>query len=208
MRDLFDDALYFNNLHTSTLALGLAVDLTSVHSIYYLSTAGPGPAVKSIWSSLVNPNGQIDADDWGNSLKAVRDMQTEYKALPGSNFQHMVSLVRSPNLLVVADPRAAAYIDETDIDHVEARRQLLANALPALHKTFLARLNGTCDVPLLAAWAPALWTAGLARGGVRPLTAYGDCLGAWRIHTTDFDWLPVVQTLLTNHTITFGEDYG
>lgn len=43
---------------------------------------------------------------------------------------------------------------------------------------------------------------------MRPLTAYGDCLGAWRIHTTDFDWLPIVQTLLANRTITFGDTHA
>lgn len=207
MRNFFEDGLYFNNLHTATQALGLAVD-TEHNFIYYLSTAGPGPAVKSIWSSLINPNSQIDADEWGNNLKAARDMQTEYKALSGTNFQHMVSVVRSPHLLVVADPRAAAFVGEADIDHVEARRQLLQNAMPGLLKTFIARLNQTADVPMQPAWASALWTAGLTRGGLMPLTAYGDCLGAWRIETADFDWLPVVQTLLANGQIAFGDAHA
>ncbi|MFN8495710.1 MAG: hypothetical protein U0350_49420 [Caldilineaceae bacterium] len=78
MDDLFDDFPYFNNLHTRTLALGLAV-LDS--TIYYLSTAGPGTACKFIWSSLVSPNSELDAAVWGSGLRGAPQLQTAYKAL-------------------------------------------------------------------------------------------------------------------------------
>ena len=106
MSDLYDDFPHFNNLHTRTMALGLAV---AGSTVYYLSTAGPGTACKSIWGSLVSPNGKLDADDWGSDLVGVAGLQTAYKALPGSNFQHMVSFARSARFLVVVDPHAAQF---------------------------------------------------------------------------------------------------
>jgi hypothetical protein len=193
MSDLFDDFPHFNNLHTSTLALGLAV---AGSTVFYLSTAGPGTACKSIWGSLVSASGKLDAGEWGSDLAGAPKLHTEYKALGGSNFQHMVSFVRSNQFLVVADPSAAQFYSEVELDHVEGRKKLLAEHIHSVYATFIARLNAQTDVPLLPGWALALWAAGLAEGAIISLETYGDCLGAWLLKD-DFVWLPVVQRMLT-----------
>lgn len=199
MSDLFDDFPHFNNLHTRTMALGLAVTGSTV---YYLSTAGPGTACKSIWGSLVSANGKLDADDWGSDLSGVAGLQTAYKALPGSNFQHMVSFARSTRFLVVVDPQAAQFYSEAEIDHSEGRKQRLAEQIDRVYATFVTRLNAQTDVPLLPGWAVPLWAAGLAEGAILPLETYGDCLGAWLLHD-EFEWLPLVQRLLVGGQIKF-----
>ena len=199
MSDLFADVPHFNNLHTRTMALGLAV---AGSTVYYLSTAGPGTSCKSIWGSLVSPTGKLDADDWGSDLTGAQGMQTEYKALPGSNFQHMVSFARSARFLVVVDPPAARFYSEAEIDHIEERKQRLAEQIDSVYDTFVTRLNAQTDVPLLPGWAVALWEAGLTEGAILPLETYGDCLGAWRLDE-EFAWLPLVQRLLMRGQIKF-----
>ena len=193
MSDLFDDFPHFNNLHTRTMALGLAV---AGSTVFYLSTAGPGTSCKSIWGSLVSSNGNIDAGEWGSDLDGAPKLHTEYKALGGSNFQHMVSFVRGHQFLVVADPSAAQFYAEAEIDHSEGRKKLLAEHMPSVYATFIARLNAQTNVPLLPGWAVPLWAAGLAEGAIIPLETYGDCLGAWLLKD-DFEWLPIVQRMLT-----------
>lgn len=200
MSDLYDDFPHFNNLHTRTMALGLAV--ADAKNVYYLSTAGPGTSCKSIWASLVAPNQQIDADEWGSDLTGAAKLQTEYKALVGSNFQHMVSVARTSNFLVVADPQAAQYYSEAEIDHVEGRKRLLTTHMASIHITFIIRLNAECDVPLLPDWAAALWAAGLEEGAILPLETYGDCLGAWLLKE-QYDWLPLVKRLLVYGQLQF-----
>jgi len=199
MSDLFDDFPHFNNLHTRTMALGLA---THSSTVYYLSTAGPGTSCKSIWSSLVSPNGRLDADEWGSDLAGVAGLQTEYKALPGSNFQHMVSFARSARFLVVVDPHAARFYSEAEIDHIEERKQRLAEQIDSVYDTFVTRLNAQTDVPLLPGWAVPLWAAGLTEGAILPLETRGDCLGAWLLDE-EFEWLPLVQGLLVEGHIRF-----
>lgn len=197
MSDLFDDFPYFNNLHTRVMALGLAVANSTV---FYLSTAGPGTSVKSIWGTLVSSKGTLDAGEWGSDLSGAPKMQTEYKALSGSNFQHMVSFVRGDHFLVVADPQAAQFYRQEEIDHVEGRKKLLTEHMHSVYDTFIARLNVQTDVPLLPGWACPLWEAGLSEGAIIPLETYGDCLGAWQLSDT-FAWLPVVERLLGQGSI-------
>lgn len=199
MSTLFDEYPFFNNLHTRTQALGLA---TFDASIYYLSTAGPGTSCKSIWSSLVSNRGQIDCPPWGYALAGAANLQTVYQGLPNSNFQHMVSLHKGANFLLAADPKAAQFYDELDIEHVEARKRMLEQHLPAILNRFAGYLNTQTDVPIVREWAPELWQMGLAEGGITTLDSFGDCLGAWLVQEA-FDWLAVVQTLLSQERIRF-----
>ncbi len=108
----------------------------------------------------------------------------------------MVSFVRGHQFLVVADPSAAQFYAEAEIDHSEGRKQRLAEHMCSVYATFIARLNAHIDVPLLPGWALPLWAAGLAEGAIIPLETYGDCLGAWLLKD-DFAWLPIVQRMLT-----------
>lgn len=199
MATLLDDFPYFNNLHTRTQALGLAV-LDS--TIYYLSTAGPGTACKSIWSSLISNHGHIDCDGWGYDLKGMTDLHTEYQSLPNSNFQHMVTLHKGGHFLIIVNPQAAQFGNDLEIEQVEARKRLLDQAMPAFFARFAAYINTQTNVPIVVAWVPALWAAGMTEGGITPLTCFGDCLGAWTIKP-EFDWLSTVQTLLQQERITF-----
>lgn len=200
MSNLLDDFPYFNNLHTRTQALGLAV---LENKIYYLSTAGPGTACKSIWSSLIARNhSRIDCDRWGIDLDGMSDLHTEYQSLPSSHFQHMVVLHQSLHFLIVTEPQAARFADDLDIEQLETRKRLLQEAMPDLLTCFTAYINTMTNVPMLRAWAPALWDAGLTADGITMLTCFGDCLGAWLIKA-EFDWLTLVQTLLKERRISF-----
>ena len=138
--------------------------------------------------------------EWGSDLAGAPKLCTEYKALGGSNFQHMVSFVRGSHFLVVADPRSAQFYSEAELDHVEGRKQLLAEHMHSVYDTFIARLNAQTDVPLLPGWAVPLWAAGLDEGAIIPLETYGDCLGAWLL-SDDFEWLPIVQRMLAWGTL-------
>ena len=126
MKDLLDHYPHVNNLQTRTQALGLAV---LDGAVYYLSTAGPGTACKSIWSSLVSPRATFDCLPWGVDLAGAAGLQTAYQSLPNANFQHMVTLARQPNLLVCIDPQAAQLHDELEIAHVQTRQALLAEQM-------------------------------------------------------------------------------
>lgn len=197
---MFENFPHFENTHTRTMALGLALQ-GSV--IYYLSTAGPGTSCKSVWSTLVSNNGHLDAGEWGSDLAGTSGLRTEYRALPGSNYQHMVTMPRaSENFLLLTNPLAAAFWDDREIDHVEARRKYLTGGMTALYTNFIARLNAQITVPLLTSWASNLWQEGLKSEALTTLDTYGDCLGAW-ILKKDFDWLPVVQFLLQKGAISF-----
>ena len=116
MSILLDHFPHVSNLQTRTQALGMAVHASTIH---YLSTAGPGTACKSVWSSLVSPRGTLDCQPWGYNLTGAAGLQTAYQTLPNSNFQHMVTLVKQSNFLVCVDPQAAQLHDEFEIDHVE-----------------------------------------------------------------------------------------
>lgn len=196
MSSLFDDHPSFNNLHTATQALGMAV---LGNTIYYLSTAGPGTACKSIWGSLVSSRGRIHAQPWGDDLVGAVNLATLYQGLPNSNFQHMVSLHQGQNFLIAANAKAAALADELDIEQVELRRQLLESCMPVVLSRFAAYLNAHTTVPVLQTWAAELWQAGIVAGGITQLETFGDCLGAWLL-TEAYDWLGSVQALLhTGH---------
>jgi len=199
MSILLDGYPQFNNLHTVTQALGLAV---LDNRIYYLSTAGPGTSCKSIWSSLVSNRGTIDCQPWSADLVGAGNLKTVYQSLPHSNYQHMASLYLGTNFLIAADPKATQCCDERDIEQVEARKRLLAQHLPAILSRFAGYLNTQTNVPVLQAWAPELWQVGLAAGGVTALDAYGDCLGAWVVNRAH-DWLGTVQSLLQEERLLF-----
>ena len=199
MSSLLEHYPHVSNLQTRTQALGMALYGYSVH---YLSTAGPGTACKSIWSSLVSPRGTLDCQPWGYNLSGAPGLQTAYQTLPNSNFQHMVTLVKQANFLVCVDPQAAQLHDELEIDHVEQRRTLLEQRMPEILNNFVAYLNAETDVPVIAPWGEALWTAGVHEGGIQPLECFGDCLGAWLV-SNDFDWLELVQSLLRRGELQF-----
>lgn len=190
---------YANNSQTNIQALGLAVQGSTV---YYFSAAGPGTACKSIWSSLVAPRHTIDCRPWGYDLAGAERLQTAYQALPNSNYQHIVCMVKGTNFLIVADPMAAQFHDEFELDHVTERERMLGAYLPTLHTRFAEYLNTQTNVPILRSWAAPLWEAGLAEGGLTVLDTFGDCLGAWLINT-DYDWLVCVQRLLQQSVISF-----
>ena len=199
MSTLLDDFPAVSNLQTRTQALGMALHGYTVH---YLSTAGPGTACKSIWSSLVSPRGTLDCQPWGYNLTGASGLQTAYQTLPNSNFQHMVTLVKLSNLLVCVAPHAAQFHDELEIDHVEGRRTLLEARMPEIIERFVAYLNAQTDVPVISPWGETLWTAGIQHGGIQMLETYGDCLGAWLVNE-EFDWLGLVQSLLQHSEIDF-----
>ena len=199
MSTLLDHFPAVSNLQTRTQALGMAVQGYSVH---YLSTAGPGTACKSIWSSLVSPRGTLDCQPWGYNLAGAPGLQTAYQTLPNSNFQHMVTLVKQSNFLVCVDPQAAQLHDELEIDHVEGRRTLLDTRMPDILSRFVAYLNAETDVPVISPWGETLWSAGIQHGGIQPLETFGDCLGAWLVDE-EFDWLGLVQSLLRRGEIFF-----
>ena len=199
MSTLLDHFPHVNNLQTRTQGLGMALHGYTIH---YLSTAGPGTACKSIWSSLVSPRGTLDCQPWGYNLTGAAGLQTAYQTLPNSNFQHMVALVKQTNFLVCVEPQAAQFHDELEIDHVEGRRTLLEAQIPAIIDRFIAYLNAETDVPVIATWGDALWTAGIQHGGIQRLESFGDCLGAWLVNE-EFDWLGLVQSLLRRRDIQF-----
>lgn len=190
---------YANNSQTNIQALGLAVQGSTV---YYFSAAGPGTACKSIWSSLVAPRHTIDCRPWGYDLTGARMLQTAYQALPNSNYQHVVSMYKSANFLIAADPVAAQFHDEFEIEQVEQRKLMLETYLPTLYTRFAEYLNAQTNVPILRAWAAPLWEVGLADGGISVLDTFGDCLGAWLINN-EYDWLAVVQEALLSGQISF-----
>jgi hypothetical protein len=190
---------YANNSQTNLQALGLAVQ---DNTVYYFSAAGPGTACKSIWSSLVSPRHSIDCRPWGYDLAGASRLQTAYQALPNSNYQHIVSLYKGANFLVVANPAAAQFHNEFEIAHVEARKRMLDSYLPKLHTRFAEYLNTQTNVPILHSWAAPLWEVGLADGGISTLDTFGDCLAAWLINS-DYDWLVCVQRLLGQGAIRF-----
>jgi hypothetical protein len=199
MSTLLDDYPYFNNLHTRTQALGLAI---LDHSIYYLSTAGPGTSCKSIWSSLVSNRGKLDCGQWRYDLVGASDLHTVYQGLPNSNFQHMVSMHKGTNFLIAADPKAAQFYDELDIEHVESRKRMFEQHMPAILTRFADYLNTQTNVPILREWAPELWAVGIDASGITQLDAFGDCLGAWLIKE-EYDWLGTVQALLRQARLHF-----
>lgn len=190
---------YANNSQTNIQALGLAIQGSTV---YYFSAAGPGTACKSIWSSLVSPRHTIDCRPWGYDLAGAGRLQTAYQALPNSNYQHIVSLYKGANFLIVADPVAAQFYDEFELDHVTERKRMLDAYLPTLYTRFAEYLNTQTNVPILRSWAAPLWEAGLADGGISVLDTFGDCLGAWLINN-EYDWLAVVQEALQSGKISF-----
>ena len=199
MSSLLEHYPHVSNLQTRTQALGMAVHGYSVH---YLSTAGPGTACKSIWSSLVSPRGSLDCQPWGYNLSGASGLQTAYQTLPNSNFQHMVMLVKQANFLVCVDPQAAQLHDELEIEHVEQRRTRLEQRMSEVIDSFVAYLNAETDVPVIPDWGDPLWRAGLLEGGIQPLESFGDCLGAWLV-SDDFDWLALVQSLLRQGDLQF-----
>ena len=199
MNSLLEHYPHVSNLQTRTQALGMALYGYSVH---YLSTAGPGTACKSIWSSLVSPRGSLDCQPWGYNLSGASGLQTAYQTLPNSNFQHMVTLVKQANFLVCVDPQAAQLHDELEIDHDDQRCTLLEQRMPEILDNFVAYLNAETDVPVIASWGGPLWEAGVVEGGIHPLECFGDCLGAWLV-SDDFDWLELVQRLLRRGDLQF-----
>ena len=80
MSTLLDHFPAVHNLQTRTQALGMAVQGYSVH---YLSTAGPGTACKSIWSSLVSPRGTLDCQPWGYNRSGRCYVQVDQRGIGG-----------------------------------------------------------------------------------------------------------------------------
>ena len=189
----------FTNTEINTAALGAAVD-QDYGVLYYISTAAPPQALKSIWASTVKNTKATLYTPWTQgAFRGGVKMQTIYNPLPASSYQHMVSLSSEPRLILVCDPRGLntlEYGDMYDPAVAQARHQLLQDHLPAIHRRFAALINQHTDVPILPAWAPTLWQECVDSGlGLTHLDAYGDCLAAWLLDL-DFPWLEHIQQQL------------
>lgn len=195
----------FHNSEIGTTALGAAID--DDHAIvYYLSTAAPPQALKSVWASVVKNSKATLHTPWTEgAFRGAPKMQTVYNPLPGSSYQHMVSISKEPRLITVCDPRGLntlEYGSMYDPAFTQARHQLLQEHMPTIHRRFAAILNQHTDVPVLPSWAPTLWQAALDEGlGLTHLNAHGDCLAAWLVDT-DFNWLERVQQQLAAGRLT------
>lgn len=194
----------FTNTEIRTEALGAALD-EDYGQIYYISTAAPPQALKSIWASAVkNAKATLFTPWTSGAFTGAIKMQTIYNPLPGSSYQHMVSLSREPRLLIVCDPRGLNTLDYGDMPDpalTAARHQLLQEHMPQVHRRFAAILNQHTDVPVQPVWAPTLWQVCLENGlGLTHLSTHGDCLAAWLVDL-DFPWLEQVQELLANQRL-------
>jgi hypothetical protein len=183
----------FANSQTSAHALGLACDTTH---IYYASMADAPNACKSLWASLVSNNSKLYCTPWAPRTLAGRDgIKSIYQPLPGSSYTHLVAMTRTPELLLVTDPKAAGVTDTTE------RQMLLDAHTPGLFMRFTSLINAHSDTPVLISWAADLWDAALAEYAVVPLETFGDCLAAWTIELT-YDWTALVARLLRQAILT------
>jgi hypothetical protein len=192
----------FHNFETRSQALGLA---THAGQVYYLSTAGPGVSIKSIWATLVNGQNPLVCADWTGQqeMSGANPIQSIYAPIPESNYLHLVAHRDQPTLLVAAHPAAVPYHDPDDPAHAAARAHLLQAEMAGVYARFVAILNLHTNVPVLTPWADTLFRAAQQDpDAITPLEAFGDCLAAWLIHA-DFNWLGLVQRLLQEARIVF-----
>lgn len=188
-----------SNKHTGVTALGLALD--GSHAVY-LSATGPQTALKSIWASLVKTRPDTRCWEWsGYQPFTLPHCRQFWTTLPDSHWQHAIFVSTEPGILLLCHPLAAT------LDKYQ-RQQQLPGWLDAQNSTLLARftayLNQATNTPILHEWGQALWQAGNAAGAVRPLSAHGDCLGAWSVDAS-FDWTSLTQKLLREKVIQIGD---
>ena len=184
-----------SNKQTGVTALGLAVENNEA---VYVSATGPQTALKSIWAGLVKARPDTRCWEWsGYRPFRLANSRQFWASLPDSNWQHALFVSTEPGILLVCRPEAAL------LDNLQRRKQLpgwLDEEKPVLLNRFIAFLNQATDTPVLAEWSESLWRSGSREGGIRELSAYGDCIGAWAIDPT-FDWTSLTQKLLREKVI-------
>lgn len=194
----------FNNMQVITQALGLAVDIET-NDLLYASMAGPSTAVKSTWATICSKNSTLSCQQWHDEeMRGANPIKQVSVSLPNSHFKHVIAINHRPELLLVADPRAARYYDCLDVDHELKRTTLLQEQMASIYAAFANYINLYTEVPILTEWAEPMWRR-VTGEGIRSLQAYGDCLGAWLVEA-DFDWTYLVQELLYTEAISLSEE--
>jgi hypothetical protein len=155
--------------------LGYATDSSG---LIYLALAGYKTANRAIWAALMD-NRYLEFDQ----KYLYRDKFSKYvhvaKLLPDSGAENFLLLTEKARV---------------DVDKHTTRFYCLAATKQPPLERFLATLNRTVSVPLLAEWAEQLWIYGMRNSLVAACQAKG--VHAWRVTTHSESWLAAVQSIV------------
>ncbi len=208
---------YNSHMQATATALGLAV--YDDEEVVYASMVGHPNAVQSLWASAVQRNSGF----WVSALSGLYSRmhllaepgvsrRKLIARIPNSSYVHGVFVADSPNIIVVADPRAAT-LTASDAVTLKKRRELLEDHLDEFYSAFIAALAAmpTVEIPLLPEWGKPLFTA-LENGGyisrysaempVLEYETFGDCLLAIRLNP-EADWSNAILKLLNRGDLQF-----
>lgn len=176
-----------------------------------LDVVGHKTACKSIWATVVNSPRKSLGISGGISAAGGEPKRDRYHAfwteLPEHN-AHNVLICHARVLDATTDPRDARpfYLALARRDLAEGE-EAADRALPvALAQRFAALLNQALELPILPAWAHALWDLGLGAGLIAALDCGGDVVLAHRVQPDGARWARVIQDALVNGAIAIPKD--
>ena len=101
--------------------------------------------------------------------------------------------IEQAHLVVIAEPATL---------HAASghRAYLVASQVRGDLGRFFAVWNKVVSLPARPDWARYLWEAGLRRGGIKPMAAYGCC--AWSIEPQSETWSEIIRRGIEDHVLT------
>ena len=161
-----------------------------------VSLLGPHTVLLAVWGQLIagqvielhdgtilhRPIDMKESEETGSGTTAVR-YQRSVARFSDIEQAHLVMIAGSATIQV--DPGQRSYLLAADL-HGDPDR-------------FFAHWNRTVPIPARSTWAPYLWEAGLRRGVVRPIAAYG-CY-AWAIEPHPEPWSEIIRKGVEDHIL-------
>jgi hypothetical protein len=164
-----------------------------------LDVVGHKTACKSLWATVVGgtrrPFGISGGISGGITVAGGEPKRDRYQAFWAELPEH------SAHNLVVCHQRFL--LASTDPKHVrpfylaltqrEAAQDPGGGIPIALAPRFAAMINQALDLPVLDAWADALWCAGLRSGLIEPISVGGDIAAAFKVQPDVDPWAEIIR---------------
>lgn len=180
-----------------------------------LDVVGHKTACKSLWATVVGgtrlPFGISGGITVAGGEPKLDCYQAFWAELPEHSAHNLV-MCHERFLLATTDPKhlrpfylaltqnekaqndGTQNVGAQSVETPNEATQNQAEELPAaLAERFAAMLNQALDLPILDAWADALWHAGLRSGLIEPITAGGDIAAAFKVQPDADPWAEIIR---------------
>ena len=182
------------NQQTQVHATGFAMD--GDHHLVYLGMVGYKTSLESIRATLQASHRQRKYITLGGHIVFPHGHYTQtWVAMPDYNSHHaaMTTAAALPGRWEPGSMLSYLLV----FDGKTGSKSLIT----CLEEQLVGRLSEALTIPILPAWAGALWAAGQDDDLITKLETGGDCLAGFQVALTEEAWAEIVQRLLNDGKI-------